>query len=52
MDIGVNMFDGLFFCATFTCRGRGHTPFVQAGAETSYTGAEAVTPDPVSSMTW
>jgi len=37
--------DGLF-CATLTgCRG-GHTPFLQAGAETSDTGAEAVETDP------
>jgi len=43
------MVDGLFFCATLTgCRG-GHTPFVQAGAETSDTSAEAVKPDPGSS---
>ena len=42
------MVDGLF-CATLTgCRG-GHTPFLQAGAETSHTGAEAVEPDPGSS---
>jgi len=41
-----NMIDGLFFCATFTGRRRGHTPFVQAGAQTSDTGAEAVKPDP------
>jgi len=41
-----NMVDGLFFCATLTgCRG-GHTPFVQAGEETSDTGVEAVKPDP------
>jgi len=34
-----NMVDSLFFCATLTgCKG-GHTPFVQAGAETSNTGA-------------
>jgi len=44
-----NMVDGLFFCATFTGRRGGHTPFVQAGAETSDTGAEAVKPDPGSS---
>ena len=44
-----NMVDGLFFCATFTGRRRGHTPFVQAGAETSDTGAEAVELDPGSS---
>ena len=44
-----NMVDGWFFCATLTrCRG-GHTPFVQAGAETSDTGAEPVKPDPGSS---
>jgi len=40
-----NMVDGLFFCATLTDRRGGHTPFVQAGAETSDTGAEAVKPD-------
>jgi len=44
-----NMVDGLFFCATLTGRRGGHTPFVQAGAETSDTGAEAVNPDPSSS---
>jgi len=44
-----NMIDGLFFCATLTGRRGGHTPFVQAGAETSDTGAEAVQPDPGSS---
>jgi len=44
-----NMVDGLFFCVTLTgCRG-GHTPFVQAEAETSDTGAEAVEPDSASS---
>jgi len=32
--------------ATFTGRRGGHTPFVQAGAETSDTGAEAVKPNP------
>jgi len=36
------MIDGLFFCATLTGRRGGHTPFVQAEAETSNTGAEAV----------
>ena len=41
------MVDGLF-CATLAGR-RGHTPFVQAGAETSDTSAEAVKPDPGSS---
>ena len=43
-----DMVDGLF-CATLTGRRGGHTPFVQAGAETSDTGAEAVEPDPGSS---
>ena len=37
-----NMVDGLFYCATLTGRRGGHTPFVEAGAETSDTGAEAV----------
>ena len=41
-----DMVDRLFFCATLTGRKGGHTPFVQAGAETSGTGAEAVEPDP------
>jgi len=41
-----NMVDGLFFCATSTGRRGGHTSFVQAGAETPYTGVEAVMPDP------
>ena len=40
------MVDGLFFCATLTGRRGGHTPFVQAGAETSGTGTETVEPDP------
>ena len=44
-----NMVDGLFFCATLTGRRGGHTPFAQAGAETSDTSAEAVEPDPDSS---
>jgi len=44
-----NMVDGLFICATLTGRREGHTPFVQAGAETFDTGAEAVKPDPGSS---
>jgi len=43
-----NMADGLF-CATLTGLREDHTPFVQAGVETSYTGAEAVKPDPGSS---
>ena len=41
-----NMVYGLFHCDTLTRRRRGHTPFVQAGGETSDTGAEAVKPDP------
>ena len=40
-----DMLDGLFFCATLTGRRGGHTPFVQAGAETSDAGAEAINPD-------
>jgi len=36
-----NFVDGLFFCATLTGRRGGRTPFVQAGAETSDTGAES-----------
>jgi len=44
-----SMVDGLFFCATLTSRTGGHSPFVQAGAETSDTGAEAVEPDSGSS---
>jgi len=42
------MVDGLF-CTTLTGRRGGYTPFVQAGAETSDTGAEAVELDPGSS---
>ena len=42
-----NMVDGLFFYATLTGRRGGHTPFVQAGTETSNTGAEAVKPNPL-----
>jgi len=37
-----NMVDGLFFCAIFTGRRGGHTPFVQAGVETSDIGAETI----------
>ena len=44
-----NMVDGLFFYATLTGRRGDHTSFVQAGAETFETGAEAVEPDPGSS---
>jgi len=40
-----NMVDGLFFCATLTGRRGSHNPFVQTGAETSDTGAEAVKAD-------
>ena len=43
------MVDSLFFRATLTGRRGGHTPFVQAGVETSDTGAEAVKPDTGSS---
>jgi len=43
------MVDGLFFFATLTGRRGGHTPFEQAGAETSHTGAEAVKSEPGSS---
>ena len=43
-----DMVDGLF-CTTLTGRRGGHTLFVQAGAETSDTSAEAVEPDPGSS---
>jgi len=41
-----NMVNGLFLCATFTSCRMGQTPFVQAGAETSNTGAKAVKQDP------
>ena len=41
------MVDGLFFCATLTGRRGGHTPFLQAGAQKSDTGA--VEPNPGSS---
>jgi len=41
-----NMANGLFFCVTLTSCKRDHTPLVQAGAETSDTGAEALKPDP------
>jgi len=44
-----DMVDGLFFCATLTGRRGGHTSFVQAGVETSNTGAQAVKPDSGSS---
>jgi len=41
-----NRVDSLFFCATVTDRRGGHIPFVRARAETSYTGAQAVKPNP------
>ena len=41
-----NMVDGSFFCAALAGRRGGHTPFVQAGAETFDTGVEVVEPDP------
>jgi len=41
-----NMVECLLFCATFTGRRGGHALFVQAGAERSDNGAEAVKPDP------
>jgi len=44
-----DMVNGLFFCATLTRRRGGQTPFVQAGAETSDTGAEVIELDPGSS---
>jgi len=44
-----DMVDHWFFCANLTGRRGGYTPFVQAGAETSDTGAEAVKPNPGSS---
>jgi len=44
-----NMVDDLFFSATLTGRRGGHAPFLQAGAETPDTSAEAVEPDPGSS---
>ena len=44
------MVDGLFFCATLTGHRGGHIPFVQAGAETSNTGAEAVKSDTGSAL--
>ena len=43
------MGDDLFFCATLTSRRKGHNTFVQAGAETSNTDAEAVKPNPACS---
>ena len=41
-----DMVDGLFFCATLTGCRVGHTPYVEAGAETSDADAEAVKPNP------
>jgi len=43
------MVDGLFLYATLTDRRGGHIPFVQAGAETPDTGAEAIKTDTGSS---
>ena len=43
------MVGGLIFCNTLTGGRSGHTPSVQARAETSDTGAEVVEPDPGSS---
>jgi len=40
------MIDGLFFCAKLTSRRGGRTPFGQARAEASDTGAEAVKLNP------
>jgi len=40
-----NMDDGLFYATLTRCSG-GHSPSVQAGVETSDTGAEAFKPDP------
>ena len=45
-----DMADGLFFSATLTGRRGRHTPFVQAGAETSDNDVEAAKPGPGS--TW
>ena len=45
-----NMVDGLLFCTTLTGRREGHTQFVQTGAETPDTGAEAIKSDPGSSL--
>ena len=45
-----NRVDCLFFCVTLTDRRGGHTPFVQAGEETSDTGAEVVKPYPRCSL--
>jgi len=39
------MVDGFFLCAALTSRRVGHTPFIQAGTETSDTGEEAVKMD-------
>ena len=45
LDTEGHMVDGLFCCATLTGRTGGHTSSLQARAETSDTGAEAVKPD-------
>jgi len=44
-----DMVGSVFFCATLMGRRGCHTPFVQAGAETTDTGAGVVEPDPNSS---
>jgi len=41
-----NIVNCLIFCTTLTSSRSSHTPFVQAGAETSDTGEEAVETDP------
>jgi len=41
-----NVVDGLFFCVPLTGCGGDHIPFVQVGAETPDTRAEAFKPDP------
>jgi len=45
-----DMVDSLFFCATIIGHRGGHTSFVQAGVETSDTGAEAVKLNPCCSQ--
>jgi len=50
LELEDNMVDVLFFYATFAGRRGGHASFVQAGAETSDTGAGAVKLDPGCSL--
>jgi len=45
MDWKTTIVNGLIFGATLTSRRGSHTPFVQTGAETSDTGAEAIEMD-------